>query len=102
MDDEEGLRKVLEKILTHAGFRVSTAGNGQEAIEKIKQNSFDLLITDVRMPVKGGVEALPTIESLAPGLKIILLTAYPLGPQLEEKVSSGKFHYIAKPFDNRE
>lgn len=102
VDDEEMLRKILTKILTQAGYKVDTASNGEEAIEKIKAHPFDLMVTDIRMPVKDGSLALPAIESLKPKLKIILLTGYPLQPELEEKVAKGDYAYLTKPFDNQE
>lgn len=100
VDDEKMLTKILAKILGQAGYRVSTVSDGDEAIDKVKQGHFDLLISDVRMPKKNGTEALPIIETLDPQLKIIILTGYPLTPELEEKVSLGRYQYIAKPFDN--
>lgn len=102
VEDEQMLRKILTKILTQEGYQVLTANNGDEAIEKIKENRFDLMVTDLRMPKKDGTQALPLIESLDPKLKVIILTGYPLPPEVEEKVSKGRYLYMAKPFDNQE
>lgn len=102
VEDEQMLRKILTKILTQEGHQVITANNGDEAIEKIKENHFDLMMTDLRMPKKDGTQALPLIEFLDPNLKIIILTGYPLPSEVEEKVSKGRYQYMAKPFDNQE
>lgn len=102
VDDEVMLRKILTKILGQAGYKVATASNGDEAVQKIKKGHFDVVIIDMRMPVKDGSQALPVIESLHPKLKIIVLTGYPLSPEIEEKVALGRYHYMVKPFDNQE
>lgn len=102
VEDEQLLRKILTKILTQMGYQVITANNGDEAIAKIKENHFDLMVTDLRMPKKDGTQAMPFIESLDPKLKIIILTGYPLPSEVEEKVSQGRYQYMAKPFDNQE
>ncbi len=102
VDDEEGLRKILTKILAWESYQVLTANNGDEAIEKIKKQTVDLLITDIRMPVKDGSELLKVVSTFNPILKVIILTGYPLSPYLEEKVTAGTYVYIAKPFDNLE
>lgn len=101
-EDEILLQKILFKLLTRAGYKVVTVGNGNEAIRKIKRGHFDVLITDIRMPIKDASQTLPLIESLAPKLKIIVLTGYPLSPGMEAKVFSGRYHHISKPFDNQE
>jgi DNA-binding NtrC family response regulator len=103
VDDEEQLRKIVVKVLARAGYKVDVATNGAEALQKLGEDIFDLLITDIRMPVSDGDAALPKILSLKPHLKVIVLTGYPLTltPKIQSEILSGHYHYLAKPFDNR-
>lgn len=100
VDDEKEIQNVLKKILSKGGFKVETAGNGKEALLKFKKKRFDLLITDLRMPVKGGTEMLAEAEKAHPEIKVIIVTGYPLDPETQKKVDSGRYLYFAKPFEN--
>lgn len=100
VDDEEEIQGILKKILTKAGYKVETAGNGKEALLKFKKQRFDLLITDLRMPVQGGAEMLSQVEALNPEVKVIVLTGYPLDPVTHKRVNEGRYALLEKPFEN--
>lgn len=100
VDDEEELREILQKILTKAGYRVETAKNGEEGLLKFKERQFDLLITDLRMPARGGAEMLVQAERLDPAVKVIVLTGYPLDPLTQKRVHEGRYLLVEKPFEN--
>lgn len=100
VDDEEEMQNILKKILSKEGFKVETARNGEEALSKFKKKRYDLLITDLRMPVRGGAEMLSEVERLNAQIKVIVLTGYPLDPFTKKKVSEGRYIHFEKPFEN--
>jgi DNA-binding NtrC family response regulator len=77
VDDEVPIRDILKKGLSQmGGFSVEVAQNGQEAIGKIEQDIFDLVLTDMRMPEMDGIELLKIIKGTRPEIMVILMTAY--------------------------
>lgn len=100
IDDEGNLRGILKKILGKEGYRVETAENGEEGLLKLKERRFDLLITDLRMPGRGGAAMLSQVETLDPAVKVIVLTGYPLDPFTQKRVSEGSYLLVEKPFEN--
>jgi len=101
VDDEEDIRTILEHILLRQGFEVGFAANGQEALDRLKESAYDLMVLDVRMPVMDGFEVL---EALDPDLKeampIVMLTAKSTDNDVIDGYSNGASYYITKPFDN--
>ncbi|HBT39031.1 MAG: Response regulator receiver protein [Thermotoga sp. 50_1627] len=76
VDDEENIRLLLSEELTDEGYEVDTAMNAEECLQKCRQESFDLVILDIEMPGKNGIEVAGELRKQQPGLKIVLLTAY--------------------------
>lgn len=103
VDDDSSLRDVVAFILGEAGHEVLTAENGAEGIEVHDAESPDLVLTDVRMPVKDGIAVLRHVaaggEAAAP---VIVLSAYGTVEQAVEAMKLGAFTYILKPFDRDE
>ncbi len=97
VDDEVSVRQLLMEIVRKEGFIVETAENGQEALNKMRQNSPDLVIMDIRMPVMSGLEALDIIRAEKPNLLVILLTAYGTVDTAVEAMQRGAFDYLVKP-----
>src|SRR5262249_5566343 len=82
-----------------AGFEVVKAEDGAKALERIRTESFDLVLSDIRMPGLGGVELFQQVKALRPGLPVVLMTAFALEDQIEEALSEGAFAVLSKPFD---
>lgn len=101
VDDEGPLREILEKILKREGFSITTAANGREALKRFQKRRFDLLVTDLRMPGLGGPEMLKEMLRLQPEVPVILITGYPLDPEIQKRVAEGRYLFFPKPFDNR-
>ncbi|SMB89714.1 two-component system, response regulator, stage 0 sporulation protein F [Desulfonispora thiosulfatigenes DSM 11270] len=99
VDDQLGVRALLSMALKDRGFSVETATNGQEGVDKIKEINSDLVIMDVKMPVKDGVEALYEMKNLYPNTHIIMMTAYSEGYTVEAIKKGGADKFIIKPFD---
>lgn len=99
VDDESLIRESLAFILTKENYEVEQASNGLEALELIKLDNFDLLITDIEMPELKGIELLEKVRQYSPGTFVILITAY---ASIETAVSAfrkGATDYILKPLD---
>jgi len=102
VDDEEHQREMLEAILGRAGFRIETAQNGQEALDRLEQSDFDLILTDQRMPVMDGLELLERLRGRHRDLPVILMTAYGSVSSAVQAMKRGAADYLTKPFDKDE
>jgi two-component system response regulator HydG len=98
VDDKENIRKLFERMLGER-FDIVTAGDGSEAIAKLALGSFDLVISDIRMPGADGLEVLKATRHLAPGTEVILMTAYATVQNAIDAMRAGAWDYLLKPFD---
>ncbi|OPY68557.1 MAG: Transcriptional regulatory protein ZraR [Syntrophorhabdus sp. PtaU1.Bin050] len=99
VDDDDHMRIALKESLSKAGYAVSLAGNGLEAVEEMDRRSFDLLITDVKMPRLNGIDLLQHVKDKVPLLPVILITAYGTVQDAVKVIKEGAFDYIQKPFN---
>jgi len=76
VDDEDIIRESLSFVLTKEGYRVQSAANGKEALEKVKAGSFDVVLTDLEMPEMKGIELLENITRFSPETMVVIITAY--------------------------
>lgn len=102
VDDDPLVRKSVEKVLTHEGYASDFAKNAYEALIKVGEQEFDLIISDIRMPGKNGVEAVREIrrrfkEKLARDIPIIFITGY--AELIDELSAEVHGEVILKPFD---
>jgi DNA-binding NtrC family response regulator len=97
VDDEESSRIGLSKILDKSGYKVLTAENGKEALEKLKEEDFDLVITDMKMPQMDGIELLKEIKQSKSRVGVIIVTAYGEVDSYLEAMNLGAFEYLNKP-----
>ena len=103
VDDEASIRDILKKGLSQmGGFSVEVAQNGREAIEKIENDVFDLVLTDMKMPEMDGLELLKTIKGTWPDMMVIMITAYGSIDAAVEAMKMGANDYITKPIDFNE
>jgi DNA-binding NtrC family response regulator len=103
VDDEGPLREMLQRGLSQIGeYSVEVAQNGQEAIEKIEKDIFDLVLTDLKMPEMDGLELLKMIKGTRPEIMVILMTAYGSVESAVEAMKVGANDYITKPIDFNE
>lgn len=99
VDDDEGIRKVLETILNEEGYIVETAKDGKEAIEKAKASFYNLALIDIRLPDMEGTKLLSRMKDSVPRMRKIMLTGYPSLQNAIEALNKGADAYILKPFD---
>jgi two-component system response regulator AtoC len=97
VDDEDGIRSFLAESLEREGHEVSRAENGAEALTLAREQSFDLVITDLRMPVLGGMELVRTLRAEQPDVEIVVLTAFGDVSTAVEALKLGAFDYLEKP-----
>ena len=100
VDDEEGVRSTLGRILARNGFGVTVAGGGEEAIRvwKASASAFDLVITDLRMPEMNGRELMQRLHELDPALPVLAMSGYPEDNSELPPSAGAPVHFIAKPF----
>lgn len=99
VDDQKGVRQLLETFFEEKGFRVTTATNGQEAVNCTRNETPDLLVMDVKMPIMSGAEALAQIKTGFPNLPVIMMTAYADVFMQQELASLGAETCLLKPLD---
>ncbi len=104
VDDEEGVRRSLKKVLERDQYAILLAENGQEAISIVKSNNRDIetVISDFKMPGLNGLETLIEIGRLNPEITRIILTGYATMESAIESVNAGIDGFLTKPFDNME
>ena len=101
-DDEKDLSKAVGTILTYSNYDVDIVSNGKEALEKINNTIYDLIILDIMMPVMDGIQALKEIRKNNIKTPVILLTAKSQVDDKVEGLDSGANDYLTKPFDKKE
>jgi DNA-binding NtrC family response regulator len=99
VDDEREIRDFLSKALTRiAGFQVELAENGEEALKKVEKGRFDLILTDLKMPMVDGLQLITEISQSNPEILTVLMTGHGTIDSAIEAMKYGAFDYILKPF----
>ncbi|MCR4663602.1 MAG: response regulator, partial [Endomicrobiaceae bacterium] len=99
VDDEDSLRISLASILELEGYEVKTAEDGYKAIELAKQEDFDIMFSDIRMPGITGTETFKEIKKIKPDIIGVMMTAYALNDLIVDALNSGAFTCLSKPFE---
>ncbi|MEZ5830185.1 MAG: sigma-54 dependent transcriptional regulator [Dongiaceae bacterium] len=99
VDDEEQMRASVEQWLGLSDFKVASAADGQAALSKLQQGTFDAVLTDVRMPKLGGLDLLERIRNLDADLPVILLTGHGDIAMAVEAMRKGAYDFLEKPYD---
>jgi len=98
VDDEEFIRDIVRECLSSTGHNVMTAGDGDQAIELIKKNHFDITFLDFSMPNKDGIELLREIKGIDPNSTVVIISARPEEQLPDELSEEGSYNIIKKPF----
>lgn len=99
IEDKEAMAQMLKETLQSEGFSVIVATDGQEGIHYIKETHFDLVLTDLKLPKKDGIEVLKTTKEESPLTPIIMMTAFGTVETAVQAMKEGAFDFITKPFD---
>ena len=100
IDDESAIRESLETLLELEGYAVSSAASGEEGLARIGEQSFDLVLLDLALPDRDGMDLLAEIRTQDPQLSIIMVTAYGTVENAVKAIQSGAANFIQKPWDN--
>lgn len=98
-DDDDSIRWVLNETLEDLGLIVSQVENVNQALKKLQSETFDLIISDVRMPGRSGMELLAICQEEFPDIPVIIMTAHSDLDSAVNAYTSGAFEYLPKPFD---
>ncbi len=97
VDDEEPIRKLLKKYLVKKNYIIDTANDGQSALNLLSSNTYDLVLTDLRMPKMGGRELLKTMSERYPDIPKIVLTGYGTNDDIIVALKTGAYDFLSKP-----
>ena len=99
VDDDVGLGRSLSFVLEHKGYAVTTANDGPEAIERVKESPFDVVFMDIKMPLMNGVETYKRVKKVRPEAAVVMMTAYAVEELVQEALREGAYGVIYKPLD---
>ena len=102
VDDDESIRWVLEKRLSENGIEVETFDSANKVIKKLETENPSLILTDIKMPGKSGIDLLDEVKELRPEIPIIIMTAHSDLESAVESYEHGAWEYLPKPFDIEE
>lgn len=102
VDDELAMRNLLENILIQEGYNIGLAENGDDALKMIKNNKYDLVLSDIKMPGMNGFELLKIIKSEHPEIGVIMMTGFGDAFTVKDALLQGADEYITKPFKAHE
>jgi len=97
-EDEESLRRFVARALRLDGHETFEAGDGAEGLEKLDEGSYDLLLSDIRMPVMDGIELAHQASARFPEMKILLMTGYAEQRERADDLASKIIDVVPKPF----
>ncbi len=101
-DDEKLITVTLGDALRASGFDVTVATDGEQAVQALRSQSYDCVISDIRMPKADGLTVLQTAKQIQPGCRVILMTTYASIDSAVAAMKEGAYHYIQKPFFNED
>ena len=99
IDDERAIRKALGEILSFEGFTVDEAVDGAEGVKKIRENNYDCILCDIKMPKMDGLEVLQVAKAEKPDIPFIVISGHGNIETAVEAVKKGAYDYISKPPD---
>ncbi len=100
IDDEEEIRESIELLLTSEGLTAGTAATGEEGLKKIEDNLYDLVLLDLMLPGKSGMEVQKDIRRIDPTLPVVIITAIGALETAVTAIKEGSFDYVTKPWNN--
>jgi DNA-binding NtrC family response regulator len=99
VDDEPNMLRLLKTILMDkTGYEVTTTNNPLEVSKLLQEEPYDLVVSDLKMPVVDGIDLIDIIKKIDPGLPVIIITAYGTIETAEEAILKGAYDFITKPF----
>jgi DNA-binding NtrC family response regulator len=100
IDDEAEIRESLQTLLEFEGYEVEAAANGAQGLSKLSDRPFDLVLLDLALPDRNGLELLPELRAIDPQISVIMITAYGTVEDAVRAMQSGAANFLQKPWDN--
>jgi DNA-binding NtrC family response regulator len=97
IDDEVGYVNVLSNRLSKRGFEVGKANSGREALQRLRQQDYDVAVLDLKMEDMDGIEILKILKKMVPELVVIMLTGHGSAEAAHEGIKEGAYDYLTKP-----
>ncbi|MHB8483169.1 MAG: sigma-54-dependent transcriptional regulator [Nitrospiria bacterium] len=101
-EDKESMRKMLVEVFSEKGYALTECQDGKEAVERIEEEFFDIILTDLKMPKKDGLEVLKASREKSPDTPVIMMSAFGTVENAVEAMRMGAFDYVLKPFSLNE
>lgn len=98
LEDEVSLREILKIVLEEFGYQVEEAGTLSEAVKKVEESYFDLILVDLRLPDGSGMELVRRVKGETPDTEVIIITAFASTQTVKEAFELGVYDYVEKPF----
>ena len=98
VDDEKLIQELCRRILVKKGYQVKTVSNGRDALKVIKQNRFDIFVTDIKMPGMDGLQLIEEVKKHQPNIIPMIITAHGTVDTAVESLKLGVMGFIIKPF----
>ncbi len=102
VDDEPMMRNLLLKILESEGYKITLAASALEALDRLDEDKFDLMLSDVKMPGMNGFELLEEVKKKWNDMAVIVMTGYGDAFTIKEALLKGAYEYLSKPFKSHE
>ena len=99
VDDNEGIRETVAVVLSGSGYRCESAKNGVEAMQRVRQNRFDAVVTDLEMPEMDGIALTREIRQQFSSLPVMVMTGHSDEEYRESAFRAGAKEFLSKPFD---
>ena len=99
VDDHVADRQMVKQILWDKGYRVVEAATGEECLQKVREDRFQIILLDVKMPGMDGLETLKQVRALRPEVGVIMITGYSVEEMLQQAIQWGSFSCLRKPYE---
>jgi DNA-binding NtrC family response regulator len=99
VDDDKNFRTTLSKILARKGYETAMAENGFRALDLIKENEYDVVLMDIKMPVMDGVETFKKLKAIKPDTVVIMMTAFSVDELIKDALAEGVYAILRKPLE---
>ena len=102
VDDDPAIRETLTTLLTMKNYEVTAVADGPSAIEEVKKDKYQMVITDLMIPRMNGIEIVKSLKEIDRDLQCIIITGYATVTTAVEAMKAGAFDYLMKPFNSAE
>ena len=99
VEDDKFVQRVIHDILKNRNYQVDTANSGEESIEKVGKTDYDLVLLDIKLPGRDGIQTLQELMKIKPDSVVVMITGYPTLDTAKAAITLGAADYLAKPVE---